>query len=124
MSRRCQVCNLEEHRLQIDSRIRAGESLAVLAKEFKISVDSLSRHRARHVLRAPKPVSGDLTARLDSLILRLEETYNSAASRGDHRMMLDSLKQIGTLTAQLVEIEKKDISLVENMKPKFQTPAR
>jgi hypothetical protein len=117
MSKRCSVCSLEEHAMAISARIRSGEPLAALAQEFSVSADSMERHARNHVLRHAKPVAGDLTARLESLVLRLEETYTSAAARGDHRMVLDSLKQISLLTGQLVEIGKKDVSVVENMDP-------
>jgi hypothetical protein len=120
MSRRCSVCCLEEHALQISSRIRAGESLAVLAQEFSTSPSAMERHARNHVLRPAKPVAGDLASRLEHLVSRLEEVYASAAARGDVKAVLDSLKQIATLTAQLIELQKKDVSVVENMTPKEQ----
>lgn len=116
MSRSCTICNgLQEHRFEIDSRIRRGEVLAVIAREFQLSQDALSRHAKNHVLRPTKPVAGDLASRLESLVSRLEEVYDSAAARGDHKMVLDSLKQIGALTAQLVELQKKDAGSFEQM---------
>lgn len=115
MSRKCSVCNLEEHRLGIDSRIRNAEPLAVLAEEFAVSEDSMKRHAKNHVLRPAKPIAGDLTGQLQNLIGRLEEVYSSACSRGDHKAVIDSLRQISQLTDRLVELQKKDAGSFENL---------
>ena len=106
MSRRCSVCNLQEHAVQIAARIRAGEPLAALAKEFEVSVDSMARHARNHVLRSAKPASGDLISRLENLIGRVEEMFSNASAAGDTRAGLDALGQLIRLTESLIELEK------------------
>jgi hypothetical protein len=91
MSRRCSVCNLEEHLLAINQRLRAGESYASLAAEYDVSSDSVERH-ARFHLRAEPAVDADTTMvqRLHLLWQRGDELFKTATATGDLRGGLDA----------------------------------
>ena len=50
MSQVCGICT-SPNRLEVDRALIAGRSLAGIAREFGVSVDCLSRHKAGHLSR-------------------------------------------------------------------------
>jgi hypothetical protein len=92
MARHCVVCAREEFLPSINQRLREGESLASLSREFAISESSLRRHRARH-LNSREP-DATVTEQLNLLRQRLEELYKHAAATGQTRAALDALSKL------------------------------
>jgi hypothetical protein len=129
MSRRCSVCNLEEHLLAINQRLRAGESYASLAAEYDVSSDSVERH-ARFHLRAEPAVDADTTMvqRLHLLWQRGDELFKTATATGDLRGGLDALARLTGICESLarVEVETKGfeaLSIEEQAKYVTSNPA-
>lgn len=92
MPRTCTVCNAAEYLLQIDARLRAGESQTAIAKEFGFSPDAVQRHYARHV-RQDKNTGGELDAAsiFHEIAERAGEIARSATLTGDLRGAIDAL---------------------------------
>jgi hypothetical protein len=94
MPRLCNVCALEEHRLSIDARLRAGESHAAIAQEFHLSVDSVDRHARNHTKPQDKAKAKSVTQRLERIIDRADELYETAIKAGDARGAIQALAKL------------------------------
>jgi len=107
MPRPCSVCNLEEYRLQIDQRLRDGESCSVIAEEFNVSEDSVQRHRTRHI-RRDLDVKGTLNAAdiLHSIVSETGEIASNARTVGDMRAALQALAQQASAMESLLRLEE------------------
>jgi hypothetical protein len=103
--RACHVCNREEHILEINQRLRDGESCATIAREFNFSQDSVERHRSRHVMQIAK-VTDDPATMLHLIIRQTGELASAARLTGDVRGSVDAIaRQLSALTT-LIEHEK------------------
>jgi hypothetical protein len=107
MPRKCSVCCLEEYRMQIDVRLRAGESPTALAREFPLSADSLARHAKSHLRHEEKPADADnpFIERLQLLWDRCDEIYVSASKVGNYRGMIDALAKLVAISEALSKLQ-------------------
>ena len=93
MARPCQCCSSPRHE-RIDVELAGGETLASVARHNQVSVDSLKRHKARHLSPALTAVAlehvreqsargayDQTVDRLESLIDRLEDLLAVAEDR-------------------------------------------
>ena len=66
MPQPCKVCSHRQHQDINRELLRGEQPLAALARRFRLSEDSLARHRANHLVKAivplpePKPVHRDV----------------------------------------------------------------
>jgi hypothetical protein len=107
MPRHCNLCSAEEYVLQVDAKIRAGESLASIAKQFGFSEDAVSRHAHNHVRKEKPSTIADplnMSARLELLWARADETYVSAAKTGSYKTMTDALGRLVAIAESLSRV--------------------
>ncbi|WP_085440442.1 hypothetical protein [Magnetofaba australis] len=112
MARQCTVC---AHRKlnAIDEALVAGESMAGLAKRYKLSRDALRRHRDSHLPEVMvKSEEAQQTARGDSLIDQLKalqtRAHNiamKAEKEGDLRAALAGIRELVRIVELLGKLQ-------------------
>jgi hypothetical protein len=122
MGRHCTICT-SPRRSAVDAQLAGGESLAAVAKRYKLSPDALRRHREGHLSPALAAVAVErygaesaaaafdqTTARIESLIARLEGLLEVAEERKSllgganiAREIRQSLELIARLRGELDE---------------------
>src|SRR5208282_6658486 len=114
MARRCECCNSQEILPMLNQRLRAGESYAVLSREYGLSEDSLRRHHKAHV-RGEGATPIELGERLKLLWDRADELYKHALSVSDTRGAIDALSRLTQVTESLSKIQTRQSSVFENL---------
>ena len=101
MPQACKICTHANHSEINDLLMRGEESLSALAKRFGVSGDSLSRHRANHLVKAvvsfPEPQdakrNGDLVEQVQDLQRKTLEILKQAEQVGNQRTILLAVEQ-------------------------------
>ena len=101
MPQACKICTHRKHSEISDVLMRGEESLSALARRFGVSEDSLSRHRANHLVKAVVPVpepqeakrDGDLVGQVQDLQRKTLEILEQAEQVGNQRTMLLAVEQ-------------------------------
>ena len=101
MPQACKICTHAKHSEINDLLMRGEESLSALARRFGVSEDSLSRHRANHLVKAVVPVpepqeakrDGDLVGQVQDLQRKTLEILEQAEQVGNQRTMLLAVEQ-------------------------------
>ena len=105
MPQPCKVCSHPQHQDLNRELLRGEQPLAALARRFRLSEDSLARHRAKHLVKAvvplpePKPVhrvvagDGDLVEQVQDLQRKTLEILKQAEQVGNQRTMLLAVEQ-------------------------------
>ena len=106
MPRSCAVCSHPE-RAAIDEALAGGAPLAAIAAKHRVSADSVSRHRAKHLpaaivaAHASAEVTrgdgllakvGELSARAESMYRQAEAILRRARRRRDHDTALEAIR--------------------------------
>jgi transposase-like protein len=104
MPRKCTVCALEEHLPAIDQRLRDGESVSALAREYSASPDALERHRAKHLRGDSLKVGSSLTERLELLWTRCDDLYKRSVAVSDVRTAVDALNKLVGIAENLSKV--------------------
>lgn len=97
----CKICTHANHSEINDLLMRGEASLSALARRFGISGDSLSRHRANHLVKAVVPFpelqdvtrNGDLVEQVQDLQRKTLEILKQAEQVGNQRTMLLAVEQ-------------------------------
>ena len=101
MPQACKICTHAKHSEINDVLMRGEESLSALARRFGVSQDSLSRHRANHLVKAAVPFpepqdvkrDGDLVEQVQDLQRKTLEILKQAEQVGNQRTMLLAVEQ-------------------------------
>jgi hypothetical protein len=99
MPRTCLACS-SPSRLAIDTAIASGEPLRDVSAHVSISPSALARHKA-HVAgaivkaseRREQNLGESILRRLETLYGRTEKILNTAESAGDHRLVLQAVRE-------------------------------
>jgi hypothetical protein len=104
MPRQCTVCALEEHLPAINQRLRNGESVSALAREYSSSPDAMERHRANHLRGDSLKVGSSLSERLELLWTRCDDLYKRSVAVSDVRTAVDALNKLVGIAENLSKI--------------------
>ena len=110
MARACVCCNLQEIRLALDEKIRAGVPFAEIAREYadyKLSPDAVERHAHSHVFRGRHPKTSP-TDLLKDIIHQTAELASSCKATGDARGAIEALSKQLTAVTTLIEREQRE----------------
>jgi len=103
MARICSACS-SDARLAIDEKLRAGESAASVARSHDLSSDAVLRHK-KHLRIETLIDPNDPRARLEQLRKRIDETYAAASRSNNHKLAVDSLKQLANIESEISKLE-------------------
>jgi hypothetical protein len=112
MPRPCSVC-ISEHRDAVDRTLLTGASNRVVAHQFGLGPDAVSRHRNAHVAErlakaegaAEVASAGDLLAELRLLRAKAINLLLKAEAAGDYRTALAGIGQARQTIELLAELE-------------------
>lgn len=122
MARTCTICT-SPRRNAVDAQLAGGDSLAAIARRFKLSSDALRRHKMAHLspalamvaverygVESARDAFDSIIPQLESLIARLEALMGVAEDRKSligasnlAREIRQSLELIGRLRGELQE---------------------
>jgi hypothetical protein len=105
MPRQCTVCALEEHLPAINQRLRDGESLSALAREFFTSPSAMERHKTKHLRGDSLKVGSSLSDRLELLWTRCDDLYKRSVAVSDVRTAVDALNKLVGIAENLSKIQ-------------------
>ena len=105
MPRQCTVCALQEFLPAIDARLRNGESVGALAREYNASPDAMERHKANHLRGDSLKVGSSLSERLELLWHRLDDLYKRSVAVGDVRTAVDTLNKLTGIAENLSKVK-------------------
>jgi hypothetical protein len=105
MPRRCTICSLEEHLPSIDQRLRDGEAVGALAREYSVSSDAMERHRAKHLRGDSLKVGSSLSERLELLWTRCDDLYKRSVAVSDVRTAVDALNKLVGIAENLSKVQ-------------------
>jgi len=105
MPRQCTVCALEEHLPAINQRLRDGEAVSALAREYSTSPDAMERHRAKHLRGDSLKVGSSLSERLELLWTRCDDLYKRSVAVSDVRTAVDALNKLVGIAENLSKIQ-------------------
>jgi hypothetical protein len=105
MPRQCTVCALEEHLPAINQRLRDGESVTTLAREYSTSPDAMERHKAKHLRGDSVQVGSSLAERLELLWTRCDDLYKRSIAVSDVRTAVDTLNKLVGIAENLSKVK-------------------
>ena len=105
MPRQCTICALEEHLPAINQRLRDGEAVGALAREYSTSPDAMERHRAKHLRGDSLRVGSSLQDRLELLWTRCDDLYKRSVAVSDVRAAVDSLNKLTGIAESLSKVQ-------------------
>ncbi len=100
----CHTCN-HPKRGAIDERLRMGDTMTEIAKEFNITYDNLVRHKKmnHHFIPLPQPYREEILKRMETSIDILSEAEgNLRQGEALFIQRLEFEKQSGILTSQAI----------------------
>jgi hypothetical protein len=129
MPRTCAVC-LHADQVEIDRAIAGGELLSRVAREFSVSEDSLSRHRARHVpqllvkAQAAQQASDDLLEMVRDLHIKAHELLGEARTAGKYGPAASAIREATRCVELLArlkgELESERVTMNVFLMPEWQ----
>ena len=105
MPRKCSICSLQEHLLAVNQRLRDGESVSALAREYSTSSDAMERHRANHLRGDRLTVNSSLAERLELLWRRCDDLYQRSIAVSDVRTAVDALNKLVGIAENLSKVQ-------------------
>jgi hypothetical protein len=106
MPRPCTICTgFEEHLPAINQRLRDGESISALAREFGASPDAMERHKANHLRGDSLQAGSSLSERLELLWQRCDDLYKRSVAVNDVRTAVDSLNKLAGIAENLSKVK-------------------
>src|SRR5918999_138273 len=129
MPRNCAIC-LRADQVDIDRAIAGGELLSRGARDFSVSEDALSRHKARHVpqllakAEAAQEASDDLLGMVRDLHAEAHELLEEARSAGKYGPAASAIREatrcIELLARLKGELESERITMNVVLMPEWQ----
>jgi hypothetical protein len=129
MPRICGVC-MHSQRPEIDRAIAGGELLSRVARDFSLSEDSLSRHKARHVpqllakAEAAQEASDDLLEMVRELHAKAHELLEEARAAGKYGPAASAIREATRCVELLArlkgELESERITMNVVLMPEWQ----
>jgi hypothetical protein len=110
--RTCTVC-VHERRAAIDEALVAGDGFASIAREYAVSHDAVTRHRAAHlpaqIAQTPKAAdvaaADDLLGQVRALRSKAMSILLAAERQGDLRTALSGIREARACLELLLEVE-------------------
>lgn len=98
----CKVCNHVERGI-LDKAMKAGTSLALLAKRFELTEDTLSRHRQNHIGEVTFRGGVDPAELLSTLQTNLENAQLAVVA-AEGREKLDAMREVRQTTEAVAKL--------------------
>jgi len=95
--------------MQIDARLRQGDSHAAIGRDYNVSVDAVDRHASKHLDAKPKVAQDEssLTAKWVTLYQRAEAIFESTSVQGDSRGALAALARCAEALESSIRLQPK-----------------